>query len=35
MMVADEEVHRNLRRQRVFRDQQNHLDFNDNMDIIH
>nr|XP_022302702.1 putative nuclease HARBI1 [Crassostrea virginica] len=35
MMVADEQVRRNLRRQRVFRDRQNPLDFYDDMDIIH
>ena len=35
MRVANEEVQRNLRQQRVFRDQQNPLDFNDDMNIIH
>ena len=35
MIVADEQVRRNLRRQRVFRDRQNPLDFYDDMDIIH
>ena len=35
MIVADEEVRRNLRRQRVFRDRSNPLDFNDDIIIIH
>ena len=35
MIVAVEEVRRNLRCQRVFRDRQNPLDFYDHMDIIH
>ncbi|XP_061188738.1 putative nuclease HARBI1 [Saccostrea echinata] len=35
MRVADEQVRRNLRRQRVFRDRQNPLDAYDDMDIIH
>ena len=35
MIVADEEVRRDLRRQRVLRDRQNPFDFYDEMDIIH
>ena len=35
MIVEDEEVRRNLRRQRVFRGRQNPLNFYDHMDIIH
>ena len=35
MIVAVEQVRRNLRRQRVFRDQQNPLDFYDEVGIIH
>ena len=35
MIVADEQVRRNLRRERVFSDQQNPLDFYDEVDIIH
>ena len=35
MRVTDEQVRRNLRRQRVFRDRQNPLDAYDDIDIIH
>ena len=35
MIFADEEIRRNLRRQRVFSDRQNPLDFYDHIDIIH
>ncbi|XP_062598298.1 putative nuclease HARBI1 [Saccostrea cucullata] len=35
MIVTDEQVRRNLRRQRVFRDRQNQLDAYNDIDIIH